>query len=209
MTTFPRPWHPVVEITILGRHGIEGRETRKIVLGTHTGTHCDAPLHFIPKGGTVDQIPLETLVGPATVLDFSHCATNQELTTGDFESRLQNRRPQRLILRFDWCKRFNEMSFYTEHPYLSHGAASWLVECGVRLLGMDTPQPDNPRPDPGGVVESPIHKLLLGNGVILVEYLCNLSFLSSSEIEFIALPLKILGADGSPVRAMAIDGTKV
>ena len=50
MMTFPTHWHPVVEITILGRHGVEGRETRKLVLGTHVGTHADAPLHFIPKG---------------------------------------------------------------------------------------------------------------------------------------------------------------
>jgi kynurenine formamidase len=205
MTTFPRPWHPVVEVTILGRHGIEGRETRKLVLGTHVGTHCDAPLHFIPTGGTVDQIPLETLMGPATVLDFSGCAQNQELTVTDFEERLADRRPERLILRFDWCKHFSQMSFYTDHAYLSHEAAHWLVDRGVRLLGMDTPQPDNPRSDPKATVDSPIHKILLGNGVILVEYLCNLSLLHSSEIEFIALPLKILGADGSPVRAIAIE----
>jgi arylformamidase len=97
------------------------------------------------------------------------------------------------------------MSFYTDHAYLSHEAAHWLVDRGVRLLGMDTPQPDNPRSDPKATVDSPIHKILLGNGVILVEYLCNLSLLHSSEIEFIALPLKILGADGSPVRAIAIE----
>lgn len=67
MMTFPSHWHPVVEISILGRHGIEGRETRKLVLGTHTGTHTDAPLHFIPNGKGIDEVPLEVLVGEATV----------------------------------------------------------------------------------------------------------------------------------------------
>lgn len=54
MTTFPVHWHPIVEISVLGRHGIENRETRKVLLGTHTGTHMDAPRHFIPDGMTVD-----------------------------------------------------------------------------------------------------------------------------------------------------------
>src|SRR5271168_5192186 len=79
MMTFPTHWHPVVEVTILGRHGIEGRETRKIVLGTHIGTHADAPRHFIPNGATIDEIPLELLVGPATVVDFTGCRPLQEI----------------------------------------------------------------------------------------------------------------------------------
>ena len=79
MMTFPTHWHPVVEVTVLGRHGIEGRETRKIVLGTHTGTHADAPRHFIPNGGTIDEIPLEILIGPASVADFTDCRALQEI----------------------------------------------------------------------------------------------------------------------------------
>ena len=71
MTTFPAHWHPVVEITVLGRHGIENRETRKLILGTHTGTHCDAPRHFVPGGKTVDLLPLDIFIGPAFVMDFS------------------------------------------------------------------------------------------------------------------------------------------
>lgn len=54
MTTFPAHWHPFVEVSVMGRHGIENRETRKVVMGTHTGTHCDAPCHFVPGGKTVD-----------------------------------------------------------------------------------------------------------------------------------------------------------
>src|ERR1700730_7456200 len=78
MMTFPTSWHPVVEITILGRHGIEGRETRKLVLGTHIGTHADAPRHFIPNGRTIDEVPLDVLIGPATVADFTGCCLLQE-----------------------------------------------------------------------------------------------------------------------------------
>ncbi|MDP6560837.1 MAG: cyclase family protein, partial [Candidatus Binatia bacterium] len=65
MQTFPVHWHPVVEITQLGRLDVEARETRKMVLGTHTGTHMDAPRHFIEGGKTIDEVTLDILVGPA------------------------------------------------------------------------------------------------------------------------------------------------
>ena len=80
MTTFPAPWHPFVEITQLGRHGLEGRETRKIVIGSHTGTHCDAPRHFIPGGATIDEIPLDVFIGPAVVCDLSGAPASQAIT---------------------------------------------------------------------------------------------------------------------------------
>lgn len=67
MTTFPRHWHPLVEIIQMGRIGIEDRETPKIVMGTHTGTHCDAPSHFLPGRATVDDFSLDALIGPAAI----------------------------------------------------------------------------------------------------------------------------------------------
>src|SRR5215470_18846099 len=63
MTTYPVHWSPPFEVTQLGRHGIEGRESRKIVMGTHTGTHVDAPRHFIPNGKTIDELPLDIFMG--------------------------------------------------------------------------------------------------------------------------------------------------
>jgi arylformamidase len=205
MTTFPRHWHPFVEITVLGRHGIENRETRKIVLGTHTGTHCDAPRHFVPHGQTVDTLSLDTLIGPAVVVDFSKSKPSQEMDVTDFERQLGNREPERVILRFDWSEHWGKMSYYQDHPFISEAAAQWLVNRGVRLLGMDTPMPDNPVNDWRSKLDSPIHKILLGNGVILVEYLCNLKDLRQSEVELIVLPLKIIDGDGSPVRCVAVE----
>ena len=205
MTTFPSPWHPVVKITILGRHGIENRETRKVVLGTHTGTHCDAPRHFVPGGKTVDKLSLDMLIGPAFVVDFSNSQPSQEIEVADFERQLGNRRPERVVMRFDWSEHWGKMEYYTDHPFISQAAAQWLVDCGVQLLAMDTPQPDNPAHGRGSELDSPNHKILLGNGVILVEYLCNLRELRQREIELIVLPLKILDGDGSPVRCVAIE----
>jgi arylformamidase len=205
MMTFPAPWHPVVEITILGRHGIEGRETRKVVLGTHIGTHADAPRHFIPNGRTIDETPLDVLIGPATVADFTGCRPLQEIKTSDLEQKLGGNVPTRLILRTGWSQYFGDLKFYNEYPFLSEHAARWLVEKGVRLIAMDTPSPDNPAHSRGTPKDSPNHKVLLGAGVVLVEYLTNLKALSASEVELFVMPLKLKGCDGSPVRCVAIE----
>jgi arylformamidase len=205
MMTFPTPWHPVVEVTILGRHGIEGRETRKIVLGTHVGTHADAPRHFIPDGGTIDEVSLDVLIGSAAIVDFTGCEPLHEIGVASLKQKLGNRVPQRLILRTGWSDYFGSLKFYNEYPFLSEEAARWLVEQGVRLVAMDTPSPDNPAHSRGTPRDSPNHKILLGAQVVLVEYLTNLKSISKTEVELLVLPLKLKGCDGSPVRCVAIE----
>jgi arylformamidase len=205
MMTFPTHWHPVVEITILGRHGVEGRETRKVVLGTHIGTHADAPRHFIPNGPTIDETPLEILIGLATIADFTGCKPLHEIDVPELREKLGDAVPSRLILRTGWSEYFGNLKFYNEYPFLSENAAQWLVKNGVRLIAMDTPSPDNPAHSRGTPKDSPNHKVLLGAGVVLVEYLANLKSLTAREVELIVMPLKLKGCDGSPVRCVAIE----
>ena len=206
MTTFPQHWHPVVEITQLGRHGIENRESRKIVLGTHSGTHCDAPSHFIPEAQTVDKLSLTTLVGPATVINFSNSKQLRQVEVKDISDALGGDDvPERLILRFDWSDKWGTMEYYNDHPFLSDSAAQWLVDKGLLLLGMDTPMPDSPLNGWTSSNDSPIHKIQLGNGVILLEYLCNLRSLKQNTFDLVALPLKIKDGDGSPIRCIGIE----
>lgn len=196
MTTYPAPWHPFVEITQLARHGIEGRETRKIVLGSHTGTHIDAPRHFIRDGATLDDVPLEDINGMATVLDLTR---RRYITEATLREELGGIVPERLLLRFDGDALLDSKGYYTDQPWIEPSAAQWLASGGCKLLGMDTPMPDNPR-DAG----MPIHTRLLGQGVILLEYLVNLKSIPTREFELIVAPLKIKGGDGAPVRAFAI-----
>jgi arylformamidase len=205
MMTFPTLWHPVVEVTILGRHAIEGRETRKIVLGTHIGTHADAPRHFIPNGRTIDEIPLDILIGPATIADFTGCRSLQEFDIANLKEKLDGKIPQRLVLRTGWSEFFGDMKFYNEYPFLSENAARWLVDQGVRLIAMDTPSPDNPVHSRGAPKDSPNHKVLLGAGVVLVEYVANLKAITAREVELIVMPLKLKGCDGSPARCVALE----
>jgi arylformamidase len=206
MQTFAAPWHPFVEITQLGRHGIENRETRKITIGTHTGTHIDAPRHFIPGGGTVEHIPLDVLVGPATLLDYSSLAPKSEIDAPALRERLAGRSVERLILRFDWDQHLNTNRYYSDHPFLTEAACEWLVEQGCRVLALDTPQPDNPLHGRTGPKDAPNHKILLGAGVVIVEYLVNLRAITQDRIELVVAPLKIRDGDGSPARVFVIEG---
>lgn len=205
MTTFPVSWHPFVEISQMGRHHIEHRETRKLVLGTHTGTHCDAPRHFIPAGKTIDQIPLETLMGPAALIDLTDIKPKAEISLFEIQKRIGALRPQRLVLRYGWSSHWKKEDYYSGHPFLSEEAARWLAGRGLKLIAMDTPMPDDPLNGRGSKNDSPIHKIFLGKNIILVEYLCNLDKIKKRNFELIVLPLKVAGADGAPCRCVAIE----
>lgn len=205
MARFPTYWHPEVEVGLLGRIESEGRETRRLVLGTHSGTHCDAPRHFLPGGAGVDALDLDLLIGPARVLDLTAHAPGGCVEAADLQALLGDERPRRLVLRYDWSQRWESEAYYRDHPYLSRQAARWLAEIGVGLLAMDSPTPDNPADGRSAAEDSPVHKILLGAGVILVEYLANLAALSRTSVQLIALPLKIEGADGSPCRVVAVE----
>jgi arylformamidase len=207
MLTFPGLNHPRTEVTQLARHGVEGRATRRLVLGTHTGTHLDAPLHFIEGGGSIDQVPLSTLVGPAVVVDLGPAGPLEEISRERLAAAAGGRlRHPRVLLRFGWSQRFGRMDFYTESPFLARDACTWLVQQGAALVGMDVPSPDDPRLGHGSEEDSPNHHILLGAGVILLEYLNDLERISAPEVFLAALPLRVRGADGAPARVIAIEG---
>lgn len=199
MLTYPVAWHPSVEITQLGRHGVEGRETRKITLGSHCGTHIDAPAHFIPGGETVESIDLERINGRAVLLDFSE-VTDRRIDKIAVMARLLGMPARRVIIRTGWDARNKTKGYYDGFPHFTEDAAKYLIEEGCTMLGMDTPSPDALE-DRG----MPVHKALLGAGVILVEYLTGLSALPTGKLfSVIVAPLKIRGGDGSPARVYAV-----
>ena len=206
MMTFPVSWHPVVEITQLGRFHVEGRETRKVTFGTHTGTHVDAPRHFIKNGTTIENVSLSKFYGPCVVLDFHNLRAKSEIDADMLKGKLAGRTPERILFRYDWDKKLGSLAYYSDHPYLSECACEYLVEIGVQLVGFDAPMPDNPLNGKGAKKDSPNHTILLGNDIVILEYLCNLSDIKSSNFILSAFPLKITEGDGSPVRAIAIVG---
>lgn len=203
MLTFGAPWHPRFECSQWGRHHVEGRQTCKVTFGTHTGTQVDAPLHFIKDGKSIDQVPLDTLLGPVKIFDFTHKKPGEFVSREELEALELG---DRILFYFGWDKIWPHKKYYDAYPWFNEGAAKYLVEKGVKLIGFDTPSPDDPSTKLEGELlgteqDSPIHKILLGNDVIIAEYLANLGTLDSLDgWTLAALPLKITGADGSPAR---------
>lgn len=204
MPVYPSHWHPAVSVTRLARHEVERRETRKLVLGTHSGTHVDAPLHFVPGGRAVDGFPPELMMGPAGLIDLMPSRPRKEYGLRELLAAWGRRRVlPRMLVRFGWTGRYGSLKFYSEAPYLSVEACLWLAGRGMRLLGVDVPSIDSHAHGWKSAKDAPNHRALLGRGGFLVESLANLDKLSAPRVELMVFPLKISGADGSPARCFA------
>lgn len=203
MPKFGAYWHPEVEIKKLGDIETEGRRTHEIKLGTHTGTHIDAPAHFISGGETIEAVPLDRLIGDLNIIDFSHMANDEQVTVDLLKEIELNKR---VLFKFGWGKNWGDSDFYQGYPYFSRKAAKFIVDKNVQLLAMDTPSPDKggeglSEENRGNKKDSPIHKYFLSNGVILVEYIANLDEVENFKgWKIAAMPLKICGGDGAPAR---------
>ena len=135
---------------------------------------------------------------------MSHVPPRTGIELPELEAAAKNSPLERVLIRFDGCQRLGTMEYYTDQQWLSRDACRWLVSRGCRLLGLDVPMPDNPKDDRNSGNDSPNHKILLGNDVILLEYLVNLKAIGAREFDLIVAPLKIQDGDGSPVRCFAI-----
>ena len=198
MPTCGTPWHQTVELTQMGLIEDVGRNTSRIVLGSHSGTHIDAPKHFIDDGITIDRLDLNTLCGPITIVDLD----KQAGEIIEKEDLLNVNVTERLLFRHRWYQHWKSDSYYKDYPFFSLDAAKYLVEQGVKLIAMDTPSPDSFN----GIREmddSPVHKLLLREHIVIIEYLNNTDLIQTNkEYEIIALPLRAFGLDGCPARVI-------
>lgn len=173
--------------------GVEehGCTTSQMHFSLHTGTHLDAPYHLFDGGATVDQLPLDVLIGPAQLFDFG----DVRYGLGAIDMRRQwIEGTRRVLIKTGASCRLKERGFCTDFGYLHADAAEFLVQSGVRLVGIDSLSVD------GFDAEAlPAHRLLLAAGVVIVEAL-DLQDISQGPYELICLPIKV-EADGAPVRA--------
>ncbi|WP_096271482.1 arylformamidase [Paucisalibacillus globulus] len=162
----------------------------KITTSVHMGTHVDAPFHFDNNGETMEQIPIDVYIGKALVIDVSEnkTITPEVLDNFNLES------VKRLLIRTSLP---NNPKFFPEDlPVLAPTIGNYLAEKGVRLLGVDMPSVD---PITSKTLDT--HHALYRNGIHILENIM-LDGVEPGEYELIALPLKIVGGDGSPVRAV-------
>lgn len=196
------PWHQKVQVRQMGKIEEVGRNTHSILMGSHSGTHMDAPLHFYNEAEGIDKADLQKICGEMTVVDFSYMGAGSIVQCEDVK-RFQI--TERMLFRFDWWKKWKTQEYYSHFPFFSEEAVLYLTEHGMRVIAMDTPSPDD-----GSAItqknDSPVHKLLLKKGVTIIEYLSNTDqFLTGKKYSLFALPLKIKDCDGAPARVVAVE----
>ncbi|MCB2186435.1 MAG: cyclase family protein [Deltaproteobacteria bacterium] len=175
--------------------GGDGLNLSSLCLSAHAGTHVDAPRHYLADGPAVDQLPLASLVGPARVVEFpgpGHL-TAQFLAGAGLAAPLGRVLLKTPNSRF-WAA--GEGEFRPDFTALTPGAAAWLVAEGASLVGVDYLSVD-----PWEAAGAPAHQALLAAGVVIVEGL-DLSQVPPGDYHLACLPLKIVGGDGAPCRAV-------
>lgn len=174
-------------------------------LYSHAGTHMDAQLHFAAGPETIDQHTPERCMGAAWVVRLPNVAPRALFRVADLGAVADRFvSGESLLLHTEWSRHVSQPERYrNELPRISEELAHWCVAKKVKLLGVETPSVA----DVNNLAEvTRIHEILLGGGVTIVEGLTHLDQLTHDRVFFGALPLKLIGGDGCPVRAFAIDG---
>ena len=174
----------------------------------HYGSHVDAPNHFLRDGDSIDKAPLSKLMGPAAVVELSDHGREAGITGNTLEDRGRNVvRGDIAILRTTWSDQtWGTDAFWKEGPYLTEDGADWLVERGVKAIVYDFSEEYVVRVPNFHGDDCTIHHKILGDDIYNIEYVHNLAAIKGERTAIIALPLKLVGLDGSPARVVALEG---
>jgi len=186
------PWENVKE---------DGYNLELLFLSTHTGTHMDAPYHFLEKGAKIHEISLKKLVSEA-VLIKSKKKDGESITKIDIQ-KFEKKHGKitsfsSVIFYTGWQRNLQKKYYFTKNPGLSVSAAKYLASKKINLVGIDSPSIDL-----GKDSKFSVHQIFAKKGMLIVENLANLEKIKSSKFHLVVLPLKLKNATGSPVRAIA------
>ena len=186
------PWENVKE---------NGYNLELLFLSTHTGTHMDAPYHFLEKGAKIHEISLKKLVSEA-VLIKSKKKDGEPITKIDIQ-KFEKKHGKiasfsSVIFYTGWQRNLQKKYYFTKNPGLSVSAAKYLASKKINLVGIDSPSIDL-----GKDSKFSVHQIFAKKGILIVENLANLEKIKSSKFHLVVLPLKLKNATGSPVRAIA------
>jgi len=186
------PWENVKE---------DGYNLELLFLSTHTGTHMDAPYHFLEKGAKIHEISLKKLVSEA-ILIKSKKKSGGSITKTDIQ-KFEKKHGKitgfsSVIFYTGWQRNLQKKYYFEKNPGLSVSAAKYLASKKINLVGIDSPSIDL-----GTDSKFSVHQIFAKKGMLIVENLANLEKIKSSKFHLVVLPLKLKNATGSPVRAIA------
>lgn len=187
------PGDPEVEIRRVKTIGPQSNcNLTHLNLGAHTGTHMDAPLHFIAGGDAMETLPLDAVIGPCRVIPIRH----RTIIGMDELKPHKLRAGERILFRTRNSQRsWKSAQFDTQFVYIPHDTAQYLVDCQIRTLGVDYLSVGGYKQD-----GTQTHRTLLGAKIWLIEGL-NLAKIKPGRYDLVCLPLKLVGSDGAPARA--------
>jgi arylformamidase len=201
MPVWPTETLPVFEpVAFIAR---DGYASERVNCLTHTGTHIDAPYHFLEDGATIDRIPPERLVGRAAVLDVRKDLKGPLISVDTLHAHWPHSfSPELVLIETGWShQRAPTRNYLYDFPGVSPEAAEWVADQGVRGVGIDTLGID-----PFANTKFEAHKVLLRRGIWILEALDHLDELSEDRAyTLIAAPLKIAGASGAMARVFALE----
>ena len=177
----------------------DGYNLELVFLSTHTGTHIDAPFHFMKNGKKIHEIKLERLVNEAVLIRIGK-NSNRSISKTDIQNfeqkngKIEN--GSTVIFHTGWQKNLNKEFYFTKNPGLSVSAAKYLVSKKINMVGIDSPSIDL-----GTDSKFSVHHILAKNNILIVENLANLNKIKSNNFHLITSPLKLKNATGSPIRA--------
>ena len=186
------PWENIKE---------DGYNLELLFLSTHTGTHMDAPHHFLEKGAKIHEISLKKLVSEAVLIQ-SRKKSNESITKTDIQ-KFEKKHGKidgfsSVIFSTGWQRNLQKKYYFTESPGLAVSAAKYLASKKISLVGIDSPSIDV-----GTDPKFSVHQIFAKKGMLIVENLANLDKIKSPTFHLVVLPLKLKNATGSPVRAIA------
>lgn len=183
------PGDPQFHAQSIGSFEHDGYEGHRIAMGTHTGTHIDAPSHMIQGGATLDQADVSQFIGRGQLIDAREGFSLQSVEDADIQ-------PGDIVLfHTGMSQKLYEPDYFTNYPVMTPEITDLLAQRGVKLVGVDTCSVDN-------VSGFPIHNQLLSRDILIIENLTNLSSLYGKDFIVYALPLK-LNLDAAPARVIA------
>ena len=186
------PWENIKE---------DGYNLELLFLSSHTGTHMDAPYHFLEKGAKIHEISLKKLVSEAALIQ-SRKGSGESITKTDIQ-KFEKKSGKidgfsSVIFQTGWQRNLQKKYYFTKNPGLSVSAAKYLASKKISLVGIDSPSIDV-----GTDHRFSVHQIFAKKGMLIVENLANLDKIKSSKFHLVVLPLKLKNATGSPVRAIA------
>ncbi len=187
-------------------------QVTSVKISCHSFTHVDARRHYFADGKTIEETPLDAVVGDAAVIELMDIKPNEAITPERLAARFTHvRAHDKILFKTGWAEQrsFRSKEFWTESPYLTRDAALYLRDRAVTTIAYDFPQDycirlllhGEQRP----IEEHVTHDILLRAGVHMIEYLINTTAIIKARVLLSAAPIKIPGADGAPARVYAIE----